>query len=137
MDTQRIRQEITYRSSRSGGSGGQNVNKVETKMEARLHIASSGGLSEDEKARITTKLANRISEEGYLSVASQTGRTQLTNRDLAEHRLLALLKKALHQQAVRKPTRTPAGAVEDRLRTKKIQAAKKRNRRDFGTAADT
>lgn len=129
MNAELIKSELIYRSSRSGGKGGQNVNKVETKVEARFDVAASAALTNEEKTLILEKLANQISGEGILGIVNQTERSQLANKLLAEEKLLKLLKKALQKPKKRKPTRVPKGVKEARTQAKKKLSEKKAIRR--------
>lgn len=120
--------ELQFQASRSGGAGGQNVNKVATKVELRFHVQQSELLTEEEKALVQEKLANRISNEGYLQVVCQTERSQLKNKELCISRFHELLRQALTRQKRRTATRPSRASVRQRLESKKRQAQKKANR---------
>ena len=121
--------EFTFITSRSGGAGGQNVNKVSSKVELRFHVDSSDLLSDEEKTRLHTKLKNQITNEGYLQIVSQEERSQLKNKQLCVKKFYELLKKSLATPKKRKPTKPSKSAVQKRLKTKKIVAEKKAQRK--------
>jgi len=121
--------EITFQTSRSSGPGGQNVNKVESRVELRWHLANSQVLNELQKQLILEKLAGQLTTEGYLLVTAQDDRSQLRNKEIALARFHQLLQKSLRRPKPRRATRPSAGAVRQRLEGKKRQGEKKANRR--------
>ena len=125
-------EEISLAASRSGGPGGQNVNKVSTKVTLTFDIAASKVLSEVQKATIAAELATRINKEGVLQVTSQRTRSQEMNRADAIERFAELLRRALTPQRARFKTRVPSGAKRQRLHEKKKRSATKQTRSTKG-----
>lgn len=122
--------DVAFEYSRSSGPGGQNVNKVNTRVTLLFDVGACGGLSEEQRARIRKRLGTRISREGVLRVVSQRFRTQAANKEAAIGRFAELLGEALRPRPVRKKTRVPRGAVERRLEAKKRRGALKEQRRE-------
>ena len=121
--------ELHVSASRSGGPGGQNVNKVNTKIELRFHVDSSEELNEVEKQLIRTRLKNRINSEGELLVTSSSERTQWKNREQAEKKFFELIEKAITIQKHRVKTRPTTVSKIKRMEFKKKQAQKKEDRK--------
>lgn len=128
MNLTELIKELRFVSSRSGGSGGQNVNKVETAVTAQLDLDQTMRLSAAEKELIREKLKTRINSEGILSVRAQVHRTQWANREESIKVLVRLLKNALEKKKPRIATKISAGATEKRLQSKKRKAEIKSGR---------
>ena len=123
-----FRRELQFITSRSGGSGGQNVNKVESKVQLKFDITASCELSEEEKILLLEKLATKTDQDGVLQLQSQEKRSQIQNKELVIRKFEDLLHKAFHKKRIRKASKPKKGAIEKRLKAKKNQAEKKANR---------
>jgi len=128
MDIDLIIKELKFSASRSSGAGGQNVNKVSTKIELRFDLESTTLFTIDEKERIYKKLKNRISNEGILILTSESERTQLGNKKKAIELFLALMEKALVKPKKRIKTKPTKSSREKRLQDKKLVSEKKKLR---------
>lgn len=123
------RAELTYRATRSGGPGGQHVNTSSTRVELVWDVDASPSVTEEQRALIRAKLANRISGEGTLLLAASDHRSQHQNKEAVTERFAVLLREALVVPKKRRKTRPPRGAAEARLRAKKLRSDVKKMRR--------
>ena len=123
-----VKKNINFSFSRSSGPGGQNVNKRDTKVTARIPLTSIDILTDNEKALIKANLSNRLSSSGELLIKVQDTRSQSKNREIAVERFSALIKKALIRNKMRRPTLPTRPSKEKRINKKKIIGKKKRLR---------
>lgn len=121
--------ELTFKTSRSGGKGGQNVNKVSSKVELIFNPQNSLLFTDDEKVLLLERLVNRLDSEGNLRIVSQEDRSQLLNKQRTVIKLVKLLTQCLQVEKKRKPTKIPKAVIAKRLTNKAIVSYKKENRK--------
>ena len=129
MEQERILSELNFKAVRSSGAGGQNVNKVSSKVVLAFDLKASQALSDEEKALIETKLAARLTSDLILILNCDEDRSQLKNKAIVTKRFLDLIKKALVVAKPRKATKVPKGVIKKRIKDKKNLSEIKANRK--------
>ena len=129
MEMNKLLAELSYKAVRSSGAGGQNVNKVSSKVVLTFDLSTTQAFSEEELERLQLKLANRISSENLLILNCDEDRSQRKNKEIVTKRFLELIQKALIVPKKRKPTRIPRSVIEKRIKAKKATGQIKQNRR--------
>ncbi len=125
FNSDKLLQEVILKATTSGGKGGQNVNKVATRVELYFTINNSANLSDEQKEILNHKLMNRISGDGVLRITSSENRSQLENKESVKQKFLELIRKALTPKKKRKQTAPSKSSVEERLRKKKLKSERK------------
>lgn len=129
MESEKIINELSFKAVRSSGAGGQNVNKVSSKVVLSFDVENSKVLSEEEKALLYANLSARLTTENILILNCDEDRSQLKNKDLVTKRFLDIITKALIVPKIRKATKVPKSVIKKRLKDKKSLSETKQNRR--------
>jgi ribosome-associated protein len=124
-----ILKALTFKASRSGGKGGQNVNKVSSKVELIINLREADVFSDEQRTLLLERLESRLDREGNLHIVAQEDRSQLINKEKAIFKLLTVLSSALHVAKVRKPTKGPKSVIQRRLANKQSTGFKKELRK--------
>ena len=129
MDKDDIIHELDFKAVRSSGAGGQNVNKVASKVALSFNLPASGALTDEEKLLAETRLGSKLTNNKVLIMHCDEDRSQLRNKDIVTKRFLALMENALKVEKPRKPTKIPRAVIKKRIEGKRRQAEKKQSRR--------
>jgi ribosome-associated protein len=129
MEAEKIISELQFKAVRSSGAGGQNVNKVSSKVVLTFNLTSSPSLSEEEKLLLSEKLKTKLTSEGLLILNCDEDRSQVKNKEIVIKRFLKLIQNALIIPKKRKPTKIPRSVIEKRLKSKRTTSERKQNRK--------
>ncbi|MDY0987760.1 Peptidyl-tRNA hydrolase ArfB [Flavobacterium sp. ACN2] len=129
MDAEKIISELSFKAVRSSGSGGQNVNKVSSKVVLNFDLNASQALSDEEKLLLQENLSARLTSENLLILNCDEDRSQLKNKEIVIKRFLEIIKKGLHVPKVRKATKVPKAVIKKRIKDKKNVSDLKQSRR--------
>lgn len=129
MDNEVLLSELKFKAVRSSGAGGQNVNKVSSKVVLNFDLLNSSGLTQEEKELLQVKIATKLTQESVLIIASEEDRSQLKNKEIAVKKFLKVIESGLKVAKVRKETKVSKAAKEKRLSTKKVIGLLKQNRK--------
>ena len=129
IEPEKLHPELVFQTARSGGAGGQNVNKVESKVELRFDIQGSSVLNEEQKQKLYMRLASRLTNDKVLVLYHQTERSQLANKELVIEKFNDLIKKAFIDPKKRRPTRPTLASKKERLDNKQRKSETKSTRR--------
>lgn len=129
MDKEVLLSELKFKAVRSSGAGGQNVNKVSSKVVLNFDLLNSSGLTQEEKELLQVKIATKLTQESVLIIASEEDRSQLKNKEIAVKKFLKVIESGLKVAKVRKETKVSKAAKEKRLSTKKVIGLLKQNRK--------
>lgn len=132
METEKIISELQYKAVRSSGAGGQNVNKVSSKVVLSFDLKNSQALSEEEKTLLENKLASRLTSEQILILNCDEDRSQLKNKAIVTKRFLDIITEGLYVPKIRKATKIPKSVIRKRIKDKKSLSDLKKNRRKPG-----
>ncbi|WJS96292.1 aminoacyl-tRNA hydrolase [Flavobacterium johnsoniae] len=129
MDVEKIISELNFKAVRSSGAGGQNVNKVSSKIVLNFDLEASQALSDEEKLLLQTNIAARLTSENILILNCDEDRSQLKNKEIVIKRFLEIIKKGLYVPKVRKATKVPKSVIKKRIKDKKNISDLKQSRR--------
>lgn len=129
MEAEKIISELQFKAVRSSGAGGQNVNKVSSKVVLTFNLTSSQSLSEEEKLLLSEKLKTKVTSEGLLILNCDEDRSQVKNKEIVIKRFLKLIQNALIIPKKRKSTKIPRSVIEKRLKSKRTTSERKQNRK--------
>lgn len=129
MNKEKLLLELDFKAVRSSGAGGQNVNKVSSKVVLTFDLENSLGISDEEKELLKQKLSSKLTQNNILILNCDEDRSQVKNKSIVIKRFLSIIEKGLHKPKIRRATKTPRSVKEKRLNSKKIMSALKQNRK--------